>query len=167
MVYYYDPAQAVERETGAIKAPRVVYNAEGRAIPLESLKARQVLMEAPPMSMIHHNITANPNSTANVNWTHPNVITERIHRAGSVLSDIPAANAATDQSIVVATVGIMALLVGAVSARRLRARSLLSACIENESLHDDAAYDTAYTSSADTQSYHTFSWKQDLEKFDV
>ncbi len=60
----------------------------------------------------------------------------------------------------------MALLVGALSARRLRSRSFLSSCIENESLEDDVAYDTAYTTT--DNSYNTFGgWKGDLEKFDV
>ena len=72
-----------------------------------------------------------------------------------------------DQSIIIGTVGVMALLVGAITARRLRSRNILSACIENESLEDDIAYDTAYTINSD--SYNTFSqgWKGDLEKFDV
>ena len=71
-----------------------------------------------------------------------------------------------DQSIIVSTVAVMALLVGALSARRLRSRSFLSACIENESLEDDVAYDTAYTTT--DHSYNTFGgWKGDLEKFDV
>ena len=68
-----------------------------------------------------------------------------------------------------ATVGVMALLVGALSARRMRARSILAACIENESLEDDAAYDTAYTVGGGVHQYNTFQqgWKGDLEKFDV
>ena len=71
----------------------------------------------------------------------------------------------TDQSIIVATVGVMALLVGALSARRMRARSILNSCIENETVANDAAYDTAYTAAAGQ--YNTFGWKGDLEKFDV
>ena len=73
---------------------------------------------------------------------------------------------AQDQSIIVCTVAVMALLVGALSARRLRARSFLSSCIENESLEDEVAFDNAYTISAG-DSYNTFGWKGDLEKFDV
>lgn len=73
---------------------------------------------------------------------------------------------AQDQYIIIATVAVMALLVGALSARRLRAKNLLSSCIENESLEDELAYDTAYTTSAGK--YDTFGpWKGDLEKFDV
>jgi Na+/glutamate symporter len=70
-----------------------------------------------------------------------------------------------DQSIIIGTVGVMALLVGAITARRLLSRNILSACIENETLEDDIAYDTAYTVNSD--SYNTFSqgWKGDLEKY--
>ena len=74
---------------------------------------------------------------------------------------------AQDQMIIVSTVATMALLVGALSARRLRSRQFLASCIENESLEDEVAYDTAYT----TNGYDTFvgggPWKGDLEKFDV
>lgn len=72
----------------------------------------------------------------------------------------------------------MALLVGALSARRLRSRHFLSSCIENESLEDELAYDTAYTTTGGHGGggYDTFTstgssgglpWRGDLEKFDV
>lgn len=68
-----------------------------------------------------------------------------------------------DQFIIVATVATMALLVGALSARRLRSRNFLNSCIENE---EEVAYDAAYTLG-----YDTFGgggpWRGDLEKFDV
>ena len=74
-----------------------------------------------------------------------------------------------DQSIIVATVAVMALLVGALSARRLRSRSFLSSCIENESLEHEVAFDnaTTFTGAAGDTAYNTFGWKGDLEKFDV
>ena len=73
---------------------------------------------------------------------------------------------AQDEYIIISTVAVMALLVGALSARRLRSKNLLSTCIENESLEDELAYDTAYTTSGGK--YDTFGpWKGDLEKFDV
>lgn len=86
---------------------------------------------------------------------------------------------AQDQMIIVSTVATMALLVGALSARRLRSRHFLSSCIENESLEDELAYDTAYTTTGGRGSgYDTFGgggssggsalpWRGDLEKFDV
>merc|ERR1711862_660891 len=70
---------------------------------------------------------------------------------------------AQDQMIIVSTVATMALLVGALSARRLRSRQFLSSCIENESLEDELAYDTAYTTDGGSsiigggRGYDTFS----------
>lgn len=80
-----------------------------------------------------------------------------------------------DQTIIIATVAVMALLVGALSARRMRSKSFLSSCIENEALEDGIRYDAAYTTTAEASgavgadsSYNTFGgWKGDLEKFDV
>jgi hypothetical protein len=160
-VYYYDPNQAISSD-GQLKLPRIVYDPQGNPVPLADLRAAEILVE-PPMQMIHHNYT---NATIiNITYYHPNVeSSHRDNKRTMSLSDASwGSSTSTDQSIIVATVGIMALLVGAVSARKLRSRSLLSACIENE---DEAAYDTAYTIAS--ENYHTFpGWKGDLEKFDV
>ena len=89
-----------------------------------------------------------------------------------------------DQRIIISTVATMALLVGALSARRMRSRQFLSFCIENESLEDELAYDAAYTTQSTVGAssfyagggYDTFAsgkyggdlrWRGDLEKFDV
>jgi len=111
-----------------------------------------------------HNAT-NATKLLNVTFDHPNVYDP--HKGMAVRVPEWGDSNATDQSIIIGTVGVMALLVGALSARRLRARTILSSCIENESLQDDVMYDTAYTLQSD--SYNTFggAWKQDLEKFDV
>jgi hypothetical protein len=92
--------------------------------------------------------------------------------------------------IIISTVATMALLVGALSARRLRSRQFLNFCIENESLEDELAYDAAYTTTSTVGAsgfyssgggYDTFGggggggdryggdlrWRGDLEKFDV
>ncbi|KAL7556466.1 hypothetical protein ACA910_006179 [Epithemia clementina (nom. ined.)] len=70
-------------------------------------------------------------------------------------------------SVIVATVAVMALLVGALSARKLRGRaSILNACIENERLDHMSAVDDTATETNNT-AYSTFHWKGDLEKFDV
>jgi hypothetical protein len=50
----------------------------------------------------------------------------------------------TDQSIIVGMVGIMALLVGALSNRRLRSRGNIQVYLDDEQSQDEAAYDTAY-----------------------
>ena len=89
-----------------------------------------------------------------------------------------------DQVIILSTVATMALLVGALSARRMRSRQFLSFCIENESLEDELAYDAAFTTQSTVGAssfyagggYDTFAsgkyggdlrWRGDLEKFDV
>ena len=102
---------------------------------------------------------------------------------------------AKDQLIIIGTVASMALLVGAISARKMRRRAAarygpngypdaasdwLSTCIENNA-EDDMAYDAATTASgaysvvmsnSGSNVYDTFSqvsngWRNDLEKFDV
>ena len=89
---------------------------------------------------------------------------------------------AKDQLIIISTMAIMALFVGAISARRMRRRrgrdygDCLSGCIENN-VEDELAYDTATTASGGYSAvmggvYDTFSqtsngWRNDLEKFDV
>ena len=71
--------------------------------------------------------------------------------------------------LIVSTVASMALLVGAISARKLRSKPFLSACIENESLEDDLAYDTENTFGGMGQygSFSAVGWRGDLEEFDV
>jgi hypothetical protein len=176
-IFYYDPAQAIQAD-GQLVVPSTVYDSTGRAVSTKSLGAREILLE-PPMG-----VTPIRNSSGNAtitNFIHPNVISDRVSkktmtRLGSVSTMAAVVSEGTtgggsgtlaDQSIIIGTVGVMALLVGAVTARRLRSRNILSACIENEALEDDIAYDTAYTVNSD--SYNTFSqgWKGDLEKFDV
>jgi hypothetical protein len=188
-VYYYDPKATARDEFGRWYLPDTVYDKDGRPMALNNLqqRAREIYLEPPPLlQMVHHNAT---NATIiNITYSHPNVVSGKIEhkRTSSTWATSAATNSlknsanqswgqstvmATDQSIIVATVGVMALLVGAFSARRMRSRSILSSCIENESLEDDVAYDTAYTvQHSDSNSYHTFSalgWKDDLEKFDV
>ena len=125
--------------------------------------------------MTHYNISANA-TLLNFNYSHPNTVQTHKDRKQQMslptsadLSSAWGSTTASDSSLIVATVGVMALLVGALSARRMRARSILAACIENESLEDDAAYDAAYTVGGGAHHYNTFQqgWKGDLEKFDV
>jgi hypothetical protein len=149
------------------------------------------------------NSTTGTVTTTNYTQTHPNTVETPVHRqmpyyppvGGAAASIVEAApvqqlslkttssssfsswgeNTAADNSIILCTVAVMALLVGALSARRLRARSILSACIENESLttRNQEAYDAAYTMNDEGGAYATFAapaashWKGDLEKFDV
>ena len=133
-ILYYDPAVG----------PGVAYDANGTAMLLSSLQTdhTEIYMEqAAPLQQAMSTTEQEPPELS---------------------LDIPQGQT-RDQMIIVSTVATMALLVGALSARRMRSRQFLSSCIENESLEDEVAYDTAYTSG-----YDTFGpWKGDLEKFDV
>jgi hypothetical protein len=147
----------------------------------------------PPRTILHHNVSAatdNDDYVGGSNFTHPEVagVYHRDERNKGIIVEPPLQSSTggsnsgngnngiafiedwgkshvSDSSVIVVTVGVMALLVGALSARKLRSRNMLSACIENETLEDDAAYDALYT----THQYQTFQqgWKGDLEKFDV
>lgn len=170
--YFYDPRATVKDKHGFLHLPQIVYDTFGRAVSLNSLSAAAPVFLQPPQpdAMIHQNISSN-STVYNYTHTHPPVVeTRQKRRSMSMpkLNDGWGESTAADSSLIVCTVGVMALLVGALSARRMRSRSILSSCIENESLEDDAAYDTAYTTSASNQ-YNTFQqgWKGDLEKFDV
>jgi hypothetical protein len=170
--YFYDPRATVKDTHGFLHLPQVVYDTFGRAVSLNSLSASApVYLQPPPAdTMNHYNISENA-TIYNYTHTHPPVVESRQNRRSlsmPKLNDGWGESTAADSSLIVCTVGVMALLVGALSARRLRSRSILSSCIENESLEDDAAYDTAYTTSASNH-YNTFQqgWKGDLEKFDV
>jgi hypothetical protein len=168
-VYYYDPAHAIVQ--GRLQAPTVVYDEHGKVVELASLVTgmTELYMESPLLAnMPPFGSSRSSNSTSGSNSTGP---------LGPLLPPPPlemkiktpeswGQSTAQDQSIIVCTVAVMALLVGALSARRLRARSFLSSCIENESLEDEAAFDSAYTINGG-DSYNTFGWKGDLEKFDV
>ena len=175
--YFYDPRTTVQDEQGnIIYLPQTVYDAYGRPVSLQSLSAsvREIQIE-PPSTMTHYNISANT-TLLNFTYSHPTTVQTPVKDnkkemslpTGANMSSAWGSSTAGDSSLIVATVGVMALLVGALSARRMRARSILAACIENESLEDDAAYDAAYTVGG-AHHYNTFQqgWKGDLEKFDV
>lgn len=114
-------------------------------------------------------------SSNSVDVVNPDLVPEFALGASIAMPQAWGSSTSQDQTIIIATVAVMALLVGALSARRLRSKSFLSSCIENETLEDDVAYDTAYTTTAAASgavgadsSYNTFGgWKGDLEKFDV
>lgn len=164
-VLYYDPKQTVPGPNGQLRLPTTVYDSQGNPVDLVGLAAQnqaQILIE-PPMVQAEE-----PPSSRTL------IQEQEIPSAQLAAPDIKkwGESTAQDQSVIISTVAVMALLVGALSARRMRNRSVLSACIENESLEDDVAYDAAYSTTlpqADGGSYNTFGggWKGDLEKFDV
>lgn len=181
-IYYYDPAQAVLQ--GQLQAPSIVFDEHGNEVELASLvskfKETDMYLEPPrsPSQMNSPVYGASQSSNSgnrrlitssnSTNSTQPLLplslpppLEMNIKRPESW-----GESTTQDQSIIVCTVATMALLVGALSARRLRSRSFLSSCIENESLEDEVAFDNAYTVTGG-DSYNTFGWKGDLEKFDV
>lgn len=173
-VFYYRPSD-VMRPDGQMVLPLYVYDQSGRAIPTTALvNNAQVYLEPPPQGAAedfrhgHHHVHEAQIAPGKRQE-------EPIPLAGAAEANSASNNLAamaTDQSILVGTVGIIALIVGAMSARRLRHQgSWLSVCMENETLEHDAAYDAAFTvdgnNDHNNSHYHTFGWKHDLEKFDV
>jgi hypothetical protein len=191
VVYYYDPRDVTtDSRAGQLmvhQLPSIVYDSNGNPHWLSTIRAKEIVLEAPPppVSLAQQ---ASPATESTSTATSAMMVkaggggsggsksssSSNSNSAGLGGGPLPqwGESTATDQSIIVCTVGIMALLVGAVSARRFRRQSFLSACIENEALdsqHDDTAlqYGTGGPNAA-SSSYRTFEgWRGDLEKFDV
>jgi hypothetical protein len=207
--YFYDPKDTKKDQHGRIHLPQYVYDAYGRITSFKALsstwKSKSTTSSSPTVTMIHQNSSVLNATVYNFTHSHPPVVETRQKRklsfpkqfytftnlTSAAISnternfmtryDMPSSTTSTDSSIIICTVGVMALFVGALSARRMRShqqRSLLSICIENEHLESDAAYDTAYTTTTNNPNntifgsasqYNTFAqgWRGDLEKFDV
>jgi hypothetical protein len=186
--FFYDPKGTKKDQHGHLHLPHFVYDTYGRIVSVTSLTkaaAAPILMQEEPndppiLMMIHQNATTLNATQYNYTHSHPPVVDTRQKRKMSIpkhiynFSKTNSESTEDDSSMIICTVGVMALFVGALSARRLRhQRSILSYCIENEALEDDAAYDAAYTTTTHPNAfgshYNTFAqgWKGDLEKFDV
>jgi hypothetical protein len=160
-------------------------------LPGEAPSPEQTLMDTPKTSV-------DPSEVRGRRWHFMSLLASLILfltfnylQPKTTLKDPPPAQAShpQDQLVIFSTVATMALLVGALSARRLRTRQMLNFCIENDSLEDDLAFDAAYTTKSTIGAassfyggYDTFSnsgsdfhsrfnsdlrWRGDLEKFDV
>lgn len=176
-VLFYDPKE-LKTAAGEPALPTRVYDADGNEV---DMTGKTAILIPPPaaMEMKEEAVTPKEMSTEQTN-----------NKYGSAASFTAVKETAftspqrQDQFIIVATVATMALLVGAVSARRLRSKQFLNFCIENESLEDELAYDAAYTTQStagasnfySATGYDTFAsgrfggdlrWRGDLEKFDV
>ena len=153
MTLYYTPSAATV--DGQLYLPQVVYDKDGKEIDLKALqlssKAEVYLEPPPPAQLTQQELVDAP--------------AQQMSRQD--MENFAYEPPAQDQYIIIATVAVMALLVGALSARRLRSRNFLSSCIENESMEDEVAYDVATTNG----DYSTFAgssmFRGDLEKFDV
>jgi hypothetical protein len=203
--FYYDPKAMRhsdhKQQGNGWHLPHFVVDAvTGRKVSLQALSAVAPIVVQPPLNMIHFatlNATNGTNATLyNYTHTHPPVVNTRQKRTlswpfvllgnGTTNSNTAASShrlallnpnntTASDKSLLVCTVGVMALLVGAVSARRLRHRSIVwSLCIDTDAAHDHDLYAAPPTATgAGAASYHTFGsgggggWRGDLEKFDV
>jgi hypothetical protein len=181
-VLFYDPEE-LKTAPGEIPLPKRVFDADGNDVDMAGKEAVLV----PP----NNNNDNPPPPSKDDAKPHP----KEDEKETSIDSPSSSTNDATqdemlatpqtqDQMIIISTVATMALLVGALSARRLRSRQFLSFCIENESLEDELAYDAAYTTQSTVGAssfyagagYDTFGgskfggdlrWRGDLEKFDV
>lgn len=175
-VLYYNPKDF----TDTSKVPSNLYDSNGYAVSIEDLQGLELTVEHPELQLDESTEEDDQEDEESVSDSETSgssrfekfSIKRKVNINPSEWESIPQAQ---DQMIIVSTVATMAILVGALSARRLRSRHLLSSCIENESLEDELAYDTAYTTSGGG-GYDTFTttgssgglpWRGDLEKFDV
>ena len=182
-VYFYDPKDTKMSQTGDIlQMPTLVYDANGKALPMAELYNHKapIYVQAPALGASLTDTVGVGDAESSSMLVSPSARGASLVSPSAKEASIPmpqswGSSTSQDQTIIIATVAVMALLVGALSARRLRSKSFLSSCIENESLEDDLAYDDAYTTTAAASgamgadsSYNTFGgWKGDLEKFDV
>lgn len=167
-ILFYDPRDG--------KKPKKIFDKEGKVVKVD-LEKHDVLIFPPnedeavdeSSSNVESNSTLT-SSTASINST------KRKTTSQSSSKRTEAEYQAHDQMIIISTVATMAIFVGALSARKLRARQFLNSCIENEALEEEVAYDAAYTTEETGGSYNSFGnhyrggdlrWRGDLEKFDV
>jgi len=180
-VYYYDASASVK--DGNLHIPDVVYDNNGQPVKLTDLNngRAEIYLEPPSLTQTAESDTpvaasssARQAEVPSLGATQQQQENEQqlaFSKTKKVLTEAESEQR-QDQMIIISTVAVMALLVGALSARRMRSRNFLSSCIENESLEDELAYDAAYTTRSEVASgaYDTFGpapWKGDLEKFDV
>jgi hypothetical protein len=150
-IFYYDAETVVVN--GQVLLPQVVFDEDGNQFDFQAIQAAsnaEIIMEVPS----HGSSLMSKGTPA-----------KRLNRQD--LERYVAEPPVQDQYIIIATVAVMALMVGALSARRMRSRNFLSSCIENEALEEEVAYDVATTNG----DYSTFAnnniFRGDMEKFDV
>jgi len=170
-ILYYDPLTAMVN--GQLYVPKTVYDAGGNEVDLNSYQSTntRIYIEPPSFQQAQKSFPLQQLSQDSLRNT--NLETQQLQRdfpsqqlSRNEFQHIASEPPAQDQYIIIATVAVMALLVGALSARRLRSRNFLSSCIENESLEDEIAYDVA-TTAGDYSTFSAGNWRGDLEKFDV
>jgi len=170
-VLYYDPQKAIIN--GQLYVPKNVYDADGNEVDLHSFQSTDTRIYIEPPSLLQTRKSMPLQQMGQDDFQNLSSVTPKVQRSlpsqklsRNELQHIASEPPAQDQYIIIATVAVMALLVGALSARRLRSRNFLSSCIENESLEDEIAYDVA-TTAGDYSTFSAGNWRGDLEKFDV
>jgi hypothetical protein len=175
-VLFYDPKE-LKTAPGEPPLPKKVYDVDGNEV---DMTGKEAILIPPPVAKEKEE-EAVPKQSSQEQTKNKYGSTLSL---GSTEERVLASPQRQDQFIIVSTVATMALLVGAVSARRLRSKQFLNFCIENESLEDELAYDAAYTTQSTVGAssfysgagYDTFAngrfggdlrWRGDLEKFDV
>ena len=147
MVYYYDPTalqasspSSSNNNNGETEAapeltlPETVYDSSGHAMKLEQLHAggkNEIFLEVQPKS-----VWGNDLSNVNVMSGMKNKLASKLSSSGGVGISTAGFSGGTaqsqDQLIVLFTVATMAIMVGALSAKRLRSRKLLESCMHPE-----------------------------------
>lgn len=170
-VLYYDPQIAMI--DGQSYVPKHVFDANGNEVDLHSFQSTDTRIYIEPPSLLQTRKSIPLQQMGKGDFQNLSLVTPQVQRSlpsqklsRNELQHIASEPPAQDQYIIIATVAVMALLVGALSARRLRSRNFLSSCIENESLEDEIAYDVA-TTAGDYSTFSAGNWRGDLEKFDV
>lgn len=187
-VLFYDPDQVLHTKAGDAPPLPHAFDEDGNRV---DLNGKEVHVVHPhDEELIAAAATGDDESDASSSTTNTTKSSSSTSTKRKILSTTPATQQGHDQMIIISTVATMALLVGALSARRLRSRQFLNFCIENESLEDELAYDAAYTTTSTVGAsgfyssgggYDTFGggggggdryggdlrWRGDLEKFDV
>mmetsp|Transcript_3338 Transcript_3338/g.6243 ORF Transcript_3338/g.6243 Transcript_3338/m.6243 type:complete len:334 (+) Transcript_3338:96-1097(+) len=179
-VLFYDPDE-LKTAPGELPLPKRVFDADGNEVDMSGKEALLIPPDHHQDEVDGHKDVDPPSPPHKDDEPIQNISSSSSIQQERSMLQTPQTQ---DQMIIISTVATMALLVGALSARRLRSRPFLSFCIENESLEDELAYDAAYTTQSTVGAssfyagagYDTFGgskfggdlrWRGDLEKFDV
>ena len=176
LVYYYDPAalqsssstfsnnggggnSEEELETPELTLPEVVYDESGRSLKLEQVHnggKNEVFLEVQPRAVWGSNPNFNSGGVGRSNGRGAAVLSERFNslqaklqfnnnNGGSFGGGGPGIQS-QDQLIVLFTIATMAVMVGALSAQRLRSKRLLESCMGlDDDEEDDDEWDTSTT----------------------
>ncbi|KAL7527995.1 hypothetical protein ACHAWF_002399, partial [Thalassiosira exigua] len=137
VVYYYDPralprASSRDESVPELALPEVVYDAAGRALSLAQVHAggrNEVFLEVRPGASWGSG-GGGGGGDGSVHWTDRWTSFQDKIRVDAAAAGRRASS--QDQLIVFLTVATMAVVVGALSAKRLRSRHLLESCLHPE-----------------------------------